>query len=108
MVVKISSYMDMSCLHYMHMGYNNTFNNFVATFGYQLLWLLLKFKIHENDFQVNICWLFCNIFTIHSPTEWTQANVAPILKKDSKLQAVNYHPVSLTCITCKLFEHIIC
>ena len=28
------------------------------------------------------------------PTEWTQANVAPILKKGSKLQAVNYHPVS--------------
>ena len=42
------------------------------------------------------------------PTEWTQANVAPIFKKGSKLQAVNYHPVSLTCITCKLFEHIIC
>ena len=37
------------------------------------------------------------------PTEWTQANV-PILKKGSKLQAVNYRPVSLTCITCKLFE----
>ena len=28
-------------------------------------------------------------------------------KKGSKLQAVNYRPVSLTCITCKLFEHII-
>ena len=42
------------------------------------------------------------------PTEWTQANVAPILKNGSKLQAVNYRPVSLTCITCKLFEHIIC
>ena len=42
------------------------------------------------------------------PTEWTQANVAHILKKGSKLQAVNYRPVSLTCITCKLFEHIIC
>ena len=40
-------------------------------------------------------------------TEWTQANVAPIFKKGSKLQAVNYRPVSLTCITCKLFEHII-
>ena len=37
------------------------------------------------------------------PTEWTQANVSPILRK-----AVNYHTVSLTCITCKLFEHIIC
>ena len=42
------------------------------------------------------------------PTEWKQANVAPIFKKGSKLQAVNYRPVSLTCITCKLFEHIIC
>ena len=42
------------------------------------------------------------------PSEWTQANVAPIFKKCSKLQVVNYHPVSLTCITCKLFEHIIC
>ena len=37
-----------------------------------------------------------------------QANVAPIFKKGSKLQAVNYRPVSLTCITCKQFEHIIC
>ena len=37
--------------------------------------------------------------------QWTQANVAPIFMKGSKLQAVNYCPVSLTCI---LFEHIIC
>ena len=42
------------------------------------------------------------------PTEWTQANGAPMFKKCSKLQTVNYRPVSLTCITCKLFEHIIC
>ena len=37
-------------------------------------------------------------------------HVAPIFKKGSKLQAVNYRPVSLTCITCniRLFEHIIC
>ena len=41
------------------------------------------------------------------PTEWTQANVAPIFKKGSKLQVVHYRPVSLTCITCKLFEYII-
>ena len=41
-------------------------------------------------------------------TEWTQANVAPIFKKGRKYQAVKYRPVSLTCITCKLFEHIIC
>ena len=41
-------------------------------------------------------------------TEWTQANVAPIYKKGIELQAVNYRSVSLTCITCMLFEHIIC
>ena len=42
------------------------------------------------------------------PAEWTLANVAPIFEKGSKLQAVNYRPVSLTCISCKLFEHIVC
>ena len=41
------------------------------------------------------------------PTEWTQANVAPILKKGSKLHAVNYRPVTLTYIACKLFEHML-
>ena len=41
-------------------------------------------------------------------TGFQRANVAPVFKKGSKLQAVNYRPVSLTCITCKLFEHIIC
>ena len=42
------------------------------------------------------------------PAEWTLANVAPILKKGSKLQTVNYRPVSPTCISFKLFEHIVC
>ena len=36
------------------------------------------------------------------PAEWTLANVAPIFKK-----AVNYRPVPLTSISCKLFEHIV-
>ena len=49
-----------------------------------------------------------SLCTDELPTEWTQANVVPIFKKGNKLQAVNYLPVSLTCITCKLFEHIIC
>ena len=46
--------------------------------------------------------------TVHNQdTDWTRANVALVFKKGSKLQAVNYRPVSLTCITCKLFYHII-
>ena len=35
-------------------------------------------------------------------------NVAPIFKKGNRVLAENYRPVSLTCITCKLFEHIVC
>ena len=49
-----------------------------------------------------------SLLTVDLPIDWTRANVAPVFKKGSKLQAVNYRPVSLTCITCKLFEHIIC
>ena len=40
-----------------------------------------------------------SLYTGELPTEWTPASVAPIFMKGSKLQAVNYRPVSLTCIT---------
>ena len=42
------------------------------------------------------------------PIEWTQANVALIFLKGSKVHAMKYRPVFLTCITCKLVEHVIC
>ena len=42
------------------------------------------------------------------PRDWSLANVAPILKKGNRSLAENNRPVSLTCITCKLFEHIVC
>ena len=46
--------------------------------------------------------------TVEVPADWKTANVAPIYKKGNKNLAENYRPVSLTCITCKLFEHISC
>ena len=56
-----------------------------------------------------LCFIFeQSLHTGDLPTDWTRANVAPVFKKGSKFQAVNYRPVSLTCITCKLFEHIVC
>ncbi len=36
-----------------------------------------------------------------------KADVAPIFQKGSKNIAVNYRPISLTCVSCKPFEHII-
>ena len=35
------------------------------------------------------------------------ANVLAIFKKGEKFKASNYRPVSLTCISCKMFKHII-
>ena len=42
-----------------------------------------------------------------TPTYWKHANVAPAFKKGDKHKAVNYRPISLTCICCKLMEHIV-
>ena len=41
------------------------------------------------------------------PSAWKKAEVKPIFKKGSKLQAGNYRPVSLTSVVCKIFEHFI-
>jgi hypothetical protein len=40
--------------------------------------------------------------------DWLSANVAPVCKKGDVHKAENYRPVSLTSITCKLLEHMIC
>ena len=39
--------------------------------------------------------------------DWKTANVAPIFNKGDRYKAANYRPVSLTCISCKLMEHMI-
>jgi hypothetical protein len=35
------------------------------------------------------------------------ANVAPVYKKGDKHHPANYRPIYLTCISCKLLEHVI-
>ena len=42
------------------------------------------------------------------PKEWSLANICPPFKKGDRSLACNYHPVSLTCVPCKLLEHIVC
>ena len=42
------------------------------------------------------------------PSEWKTAFVTPIFKKGRLNQPSNYRPVSLTCVCCKLLEHVIC
>ena len=42
------------------------------------------------------------------PKEWSLANICPLYKKGDRALACNYCPVSLTCVPCKLLEHIVC
>ena len=42
------------------------------------------------------------------PEDWLNANVSPVYKKGPVYLPENYRPVSLTSVTCKLLEHVIC
>ena len=42
------------------------------------------------------------------PKDWLNANVSPVFKKGDVHMAENYRPLSLTSVSCKLLEHIIC
>ena len=39
--------------------------------------------------------------------EWKEANIIPLLKQGSRNKSVNYRPVSLTSVICKLLATII-
>ena len=41
------------------------------------------------------------------PLEWKEANIIPLFKKGPRNKSVNYRPVSLTSVICKLLETII-
>ena len=47
------------------------------------------------------CWLSI------VPLEWKEANIIPLFKNGSRNKSVNYRPVSLTSVICKLLETII-
>ena len=41
------------------------------------------------------------------PSDWTRANVSPIFKKGTRTQPLNYRPVSLTSVPCKILEKLV-
>ena len=42
------------------------------------------------------------------PKDWSTARISAIYKKGDKDTPANYRPVSLTCIICKIMEHVVC
>ena len=66
---------------------------------------LKKTAIHTAEL---LTYIFNQSISSHSlPKDWLQANINPLFKKGNTNLAVNYRPVSLTCVCCKLLEHII-
>ncbi len=64
-----------------------------------------------KEFRMEITPLLTLIFqqsvdTEDIPKDWCCANISAQFKKGDKHDPGNYRPVSLTCVTCKLFEHI--
>ena len=49
-----------------------------------------------------------SIDTGETSKEWSLANIFPLFKKSDRSLVCNYRPVSLTCVPCKLLEHIVC
>ena len=41
------------------------------------------------------------------PDYWRHANITPIHNKENRNDPANYRPISLTCVCCKLMEHIV-
>ena len=41
------------------------------------------------------------------PSSWREANITPIFKSGSKSDSLNYRPISLTSVVCKLLEKLI-
>ena len=41
------------------------------------------------------------------PLDWVSANITPVYKKGDKHLVVNYRPISLTCILCKVLEKLV-
>ena len=65
-------------------------------------------KTLANTIAPILCVIFRRSYeTGEVPDDWRDANVVPIHKKGDKTDPGNYRPISLTCIACKLMEHII-
>ena len=76
--------------------------------------VLIKFQIYMlKECSKELASIMSSIFQLSLdngtlPEDWRNANISPIFKKGDRHTAANYRSVSLTCVCCKMLEHIIC
>ena len=66
--------------------------------------------LHDTaeDITSMLTYIFQQSFdTGTTPSDWTNALVSAIYKKGAKMTPANYRPISLTCLCCKIMEHIV-
>jgi hypothetical protein len=69
---------------------------------------LLKALAYDSEFVGSVTDLFnACLNSGNIPKIWKSASVVGLFKKGSKADPLNYRPVSLTCILCKVFEQLI-
>ena len=69
---------------------------------------LLKSLACNNNFVNAVAELFRKCFdTGKLPPNWKEANVTALFKTGRRADPLNYRPVSLTCILCKVYEKIL-
>ena len=69
--------------------------------------ILLKTCAEEISYGLSAIFQY-SLDTGTLPLDWRNANVTPVFKKGDRHLAENYRPVSLTSVSCKIMEHIIC
>ena len=67
---------------------------------------------HDTGNSSNNCTPLAHVFNMSLqegivPLEWKEANIIPLFKNGSRNKSVNYRPVSLTSVICKVLETII-
>ncbi|KAL5254844.1 hypothetical protein ACHWQZ_G014324 [Mnemiopsis leidyi] len=69
---------------------------------------LLKSLAHDDKFVEAVTQLFVKCSETGTlPDIWKSASVVALFKKGTKSDPLNYRPVSLTCILCKVYEKLV-
>jgi len=61
----------------------------------------------DQTAKILVCIFNPSLNTGIMPDDWKTANVTPVFKQGNCILASNYRPVSLTCICCKILEHVV-
>ena len=68
----------------------------------------LLFKKLKYILSYTLSLIFTQLLSVgYVPGDWTKAIIVPVYKKGVSGDVANYRPISLTCVACKLMEHVI-